>query len=220
MKARVKRVTKQRNGFNSGILITVIYTRLRNNLIKQAEGVKKMGKKVFIVSSTLRKNGNSEILAEAFAKGAREAGNEVVKIDLREKELKFCTGCMYCADGKKCVLDDFVNGIYDEVQNSDVLVFATPVYYYSVSGQLKTFLDRLNPLYARKNRFKKVYLLASSADDDKSAMDGAITAVKGWTDCFDGVSLGGVVYGTGVEKAGEINATKAVSEAYETGKNV
>ena len=113
-----------------------------------------------------------------------------------------------------------MNGLYDTVQNSDVLVFATPVYYYSVSGQLKTFMDRLNPLYARKNRFGKVYLLAASAEDDKSAMEGAITAVKGWTDCFEGVSVAGVVYGTGVEKAGDIKGKDAVFEAYEMGKSV
>lgn len=87
-----------------------------------------MSKKVFIVSSSPRKNGNSDILAESFYKGVIDGGNEAVKINLRENKLKFCTGCMCCADGKRCVIDDFMNGLYDTVQNSDVLVFATPVY--------------------------------------------------------------------------------------------
>lgn len=111
-----------------------------------------------------------------------------------------------------------MNEICDEISGADVLVFATPVYYYSVSGQLKTFLDRLNPLFARENRFGDVYLLATAADDDASAVDGALTAVEGWISCFDGARLAGVVRGTGATYAGEIRNTDAPRKAYETGK--
>ena len=179
-----------------------------------------MGKKVTIISSSPRKNGNSDALAEEFARGATDAGHSVTKINLRETELKFCKGCFYCSDHGRCVLSDGMNALYDGIQNSDVLVFATPVYYYSVCGQLKTFLDRLNPLYGRKNRFKKVYLLAASAEDDPSAMDGCIRDIRGWTECFDQVTLDGVVYGTGVTDAGGIWKTSAPAQAYETGKSV
>lgn len=123
-----------------------------------------MSKKIFIVSSTPRKNGNSDILAEEFARGAREAGHSVEKICLREIELKFCTGCMYCHTRGTCVIKDGVETLLPRIADSDVLVFATPVYYYEMSGQLKTFLDRMNPLYGRDNRFREVYLLASAAD--------------------------------------------------------
>lgn len=110
-------------------------------------------KKIAIISSTPRKNGNSEILAEEFARGARESGNEVKRFDVRDIDLKFCRGCLACQKTSACVIDDGMNEICDEISGADVLVFATPVYYYSVSGQLKTFLDRLNPLFARENRF-------------------------------------------------------------------
>lgn len=156
-----------------------------------------MSKKIFIVSSTPRKNGNSDILAEEFARGAREAGHSVEKICLREIELKFCTGCMYCHTRGTCVIKDGVETLLPRIADSDVLVFATPVYYYEMSGQLKTFLDRMNPLYGRDNRFREVYLLASAADTEASAMDGAAKGVQGWIDCFDGVVLKGVVRGTG-----------------------
>lgn len=179
-----------------------------------------MNKKVFIVSSTLRKNGNSEILARQFEKGAKDSGNYVEKISLRDNLPKFCIGCMYCQSHNGCSLKDGMNDLYDRVQNSDVLVFATPVYYYEMAGQLKTFLDRLNPLYPRENKFKDVYLLATAAENDKSAMDGAIKGVQGWIDCFDGVSLKGVVYGIGAEAIGDINSLPAFREAYEMGKNV
>ena len=179
-----------------------------------------MSKKIFIVSSTPRKNGNSDILAEEFARGAREAGHSVEKICLREIELKFCTGCMYCHTRGTCVIKDGVETLRPRIADSDVLVFATPVYYYEMSGQLKTFLDRMNPLYGRDNRFREVYLLASAADTEASAMDGAAKGVQGWIDCFDGVVLKGVVRGTGAEKAGDIRATNAVKASYEMGKAV
>ena len=129
-------------------------------------------KKVIVVTSSPRKGGNSEMLANKFAEGARSAGNQVVQIAVRDLGLQFCTGCMYCQSHDKCVLNDGMNALYSEFETADVLAFATPVYYYSVSGQLKTFLDRLNPLYVRKNKFKEVYLLATSADDNEKAMDG------------------------------------------------
>lgn len=177
-------------------------------------------KKVIVVSSSPRKGGNSEILAERFACGARDAGNEVKFVAVRDTGLKFCTGCMYCNSHEKCVLDDGMNALYDDFQNADVIAFATPVYYYAVCGQLKTFLDRLNPLYVRKNKFKKVYLLATAAENDARAMDGCVKDIRGWADCFDGVELVSVIRGTGVAEKGEINGTAFPAEAYGAGKSI
>ena len=115
--------------------------------------------RVFIVSSTPRKSGNSEILAEEFARGAQDAGHKVEKIELRGMDLKFCIGCRTCSKTGKCVLKDSVGEVLPRIQNSDILVFATPIYYYGLSGQLKTFLDRTSPLYQKENAFKKVYPL-------------------------------------------------------------
>ncbi len=179
-----------------------------------------MNKKVVVVSGTMRRNGNSRILAEEFARGAKDAGNEVTKVDIRDLDLQFCTGCLSCNRTAKCVLKDSMNELYDTFQSADVLAFATPIYYYAVSGQLKTFLDRLNPLYVRDNKFKKVYLLATAAENDKSAMDGAIKDIQGWVDCFDGVKFENVVYGIGVGGAGEVTRTAAVAEAYKTGASI
>lgn len=177
-------------------------------------------KKILIVSSSPRKDGNSETLAKRFAEGAVAAGNDVKFISVRDIGLKFCTGCLYCQSHDKCVLNDAMNSLYPEFENADVLVFATPVYYYSVSGQLKTFLDRLNPLYPRKNKFKEVYLLVTAADDDENAINGSVSDVKGWVDCFDGVEFKGVLRGVGVYGKDEILKTDYPDKAYEAGKNV
>ncbi|MDE7263601.1 MAG: flavodoxin family protein [Anaeroplasmataceae bacterium] len=177
-------------------------------------------KNVIVVTSSPRKNGNSEILAQKFAEGAKSAGNQANIIAVCNIDLKFCTGCLYCNTHSKCVLNDGMNTLYENFQNADVLVFATPIYYYSVCGQLKTLLDRLNPLFVRKNKFKDVYLLATAADDDDSAMDGAIKDIQGWVSCFDGVTLKGVIRGIGVTDKGEINNTTYPQQAYEMGKNI
>ncbi len=179
-----------------------------------------MKKKVFIVSSTPRKNGNSDILADEFARGARDAGHTVTKVNIRDLSLKFCIGCMSCHRSGKCVLNDEMNGLYEKVRSADTLVFATPVYYYAVCVQLKTFLDRLNPLYGRDNEFKEVYLLATAADGAQSAMDGAVKDIQGWIDCFDGVKLKGVLRGVGLTDAGEAESSAYAATAYETGRNI
>ena len=106
-----------------------------------------MNKKVLIISSSPRKGGNSETLAAAFAKGTREAGNQVETVYLREKQVGFCKGCLVCLKLGHCVIQDDAVEIAAKMHDADVLVFATPVYYYCVSGQLKTMLDRANPLF-------------------------------------------------------------------------
>ena len=103
---------------------------------------------------------------------------------------------------------------------ADVLVFATPVYYYSVSGQLKTMLDRANPLYDTDYAFTKVYLLAAAAEAEVSAVEGSITAVQGWVDCFSRCNLVDTIFAGGVNSVGEIAGHPALEKAYQTGKSV
>lgn len=177
-------------------------------------------KNLVVINSTYRKGGNSEVLATEFARGAIEAGNSVRVINLRDIRLNYCIGCMSCSKTGKCIQNDGMNKLLSVVRNADVIAFATPVYFYSVSGQLKTFLDRTDPLFAKENKFRQIYLLATAAESEKSALDGAIKAVQGWIDCFDDVSLAGVIYGLGAEKIGDIRGIDAPRLAYEAGKNI
>ena len=123
-----------------------------------------MNKKVLIISSSPRKGGNSETLAAAFAKGTREAGNQVETVYLREKQVGFCKGCLVCLKLGHCVIQDDAVEIAARMHDANVLVFATPVYYYCVSGQLKTMLDRANPLFDTDYAFTKAYLLAGGVN--------------------------------------------------------
>lgn len=112
--------------------------------------------KVLVISTSLRAGSNSDILAERVAEGAKDAGHDVERISLKGKELKFCIGCLACQSTQRCVLNDDAVMIAEKVKNTDTLVFATPIYYYEMCGQMKTLLDRLNPLYPSDYRFRKV----------------------------------------------------------------
>lgn len=177
-------------------------------------------KKVVVISSSPRADGNSETLAKKFAQGAAEAGNQVKFVVVRDLGLKFCTGCLFCQSHDRCVLSDGMNELLPEIQNADVLVFATPIYYYSVSGQLKTFLDRLNPLYPRTNCFKKLYLLAAAAEDEEGIEEGALSDLRGWASCFDGVKVADWLCAHGTEKRGDVLKTDYPQLAEEMGRNV
>ena len=179
-----------------------------------------MSKRILIISSSLRKGGNSETLAAAFAKGAREAGNQVETVFLREKQVGFCKGCFGCLNHGHCVIQDDAVEIAAKMHDADVLVFATPVYYYCVSGQLKTMLDRANPLFDTDYAFTKAYLLAAAAEDAPETFEGAEKAVQGWVDCFPRCQLVETIFAGGVNDIGEIAGHPALERAYQAGKKI
>lgn len=177
-----------------------------------------MSKKILILSSSYRKGGNSEQLAAAFARGAEEVGHEVETIYLRDKEIGFCRGCVACLKLGHCVIQDDAVEIAAKMHDADVLVFATPVYYYSISGQLKTMLDRANPLYGTDYAFTKAYLLAAAAESSPSAVEGSVKAVQGWVDCFGRCELVQTIFAGGVNAVGEIQGHPALEQAYRAGR--
>ena len=179
-----------------------------------------MNKKVLIISSSPRKGGNSETLAAAFAKGAEEAGNQVETVYLREKQYGFCKGCLACLNLGHCVIQDDAVEIAAKMHDADVLVFATPVYYYCVSGQLKTMLDRANPLFGTDYAFTKAYLLATAAEAEPETVEGAVKAVQGWVDCFERCELADTIFAGGVNGIGDIAGHPALERAYQAGKEI
>ena len=179
-----------------------------------------MSKKVLILSSSPRKGGNSETMAAAFAKGAEEVGNRVETVYLREKQYGFCKGCFACLKLGHCVIKDDAVEIADKMHDADVLEFVTPVYYYSVSGQLKTMLDRANPLFDTDYAFTKAYLLAAAAENTPETFAGTEKAVQGWVNCFPRCALAGTVFAGGVNGVGEIAGHPALERAYRVGKEI
>ena len=179
-----------------------------------------MSKNVLVISTSPRKNGNSALLAEEFARGAQQAGNNVEKISLHDKTIGFCKGCLACQKTQRCVIHDDADIIAQKMLAADVIVFATPIYYYEMSGQMKTMLDRGNPLYSADYAFRDIYLLAAAAEDEADTMEGAIHGLQGWLACFEKARLAGTVFAGGVGGVGEINGHAALLNAYEMGKAV
>ena len=179
-----------------------------------------MSKNIWVISTSPRKGGNSETLADEFARGAREGGNCVEKVTLYDKTIKFCKGCLTCVKTQRCVIQDDAAVIVQKMLTADVIVFATPVYYYGMCGQMKTLLDRANPLFSADYRFRDIYLLAAAAEEDRHTVDGTVTGLQGWIDCFEKARLAGTVFAGGVTSVGEIQGHPALQQAYEMGKNV
>ena len=103
-----------------------------------------------------------------------------------------------CQRNGMCVLKDDVADIMAKVKDAEVIVYATPIYYYEMCGQMKTLLDRLNPLYSTDYSFRDIYMIATAAENDESAFEKAYNGLQGWVDCFEKASLKGMVGGGGM----------------------
>lgn len=177
-------------------------------------------KKVLIISASPRKNGNSDLLCDRFAQGAKESGHAVEKVFTAAKNIGYCRGCGVCNATHRCVQKDDMADILDKMVQADVILLATPVYFYSMDGQMKTFIDRTVPRYT-EIRDKDFYFILTAADTEKANLERTMEAFRGFTeDCLDGVREAGVIYGTGAWKIGEIKNTPAYEEAYQMGRNI
>ena len=177
--------------------------------------------KVLIITTSLRAKSNSDLLAEKVAAGAKNAGHDVERIGLKGKEIKFCVGCFACQKTQKCVLKDDAVEIAEKVKNADTLVFVTPIYYYEMCGQMKTLLDRMNPLYSSDYKFRKVYMLSVAAEDEKNTPEKAENGLLGWVDCFEKAELAGTLFCGGINDAGEASEKNVEQEeAYVFGQNL
>ena len=177
-------------------------------------------KNVIVISSTPRLGGNSEVLAKEFACGAKDAGHNVELICLRDYNLKYCTGCYACHRTGKCVHNDGMNELSKKLLKADAIVFATPVYFYSMSGQLKVFIDRLVPTYTQIKA--DIYFIATQWDTDKEIMENTFDAIRGCTKyCFENCEEKGVIYGTGLSDVGDAEKNQEyMNQAYSMGKNI
>ena len=178
-----------------------------------------MSKKVLIISSTPRKGGNSDKLCDAFAEGAKEAGNEVAKVRIADLKIGYCTGCYACQKTGNCVIKDDARSVIDKMMAADVIVLASPVYFYSICAQLKALIDRTVVVYPNLTN-KRFYYLLTMADTNRKMFDGPIAAMRGFLDCYEGSKEAGMVCADGVYELGAIDGTKFLAEAKKLGRSV
>ena len=181
-----------------------------------------MGKTILILNGSPRKNGNTSALVEAFARGAEENGNKVVPIFLGDMTIHGCKGCF--GGGKNpdspCVQKDDMEKLYPVYRQADVVVLASPLYYWSISGQLKTAFDRLfavaecDPDYRNPPK-ESVLLMAAEGHGFEESLYwyDRLEQHIGWK------SLGKVLCG-GVMAAGDIQGRPELEEAYRLGRSV
>lgn len=178
-----------------------------------------MSKKVLILSGSPRKNGNSDILCDEFMKGALESGNDVEKIRVAEKKIGYCRACYACRGTGVCAIKDDMADILQKMIDADVIVLASPVYFYSIDAQLKALIDRTVARWTEV-KDKEFYYIVTAADGENESAETTIQCFRGYADCVEGAKEMGIIYGMGVYEKGEITSTKAMTDAYEMGKKV
>lgn len=178
-----------------------------------------MSKKVLILSGSPRKCGNSDILCDEFMKGALESGHDVEKIRISEKNVGYCRGCYACKTDGVCAIKDDMAEILQKMIDADVLVLASPVYFYSIDAQLKAVIDRTVARWLEVKN-KEFYYIVTMADDEDASAETTLMCFRGYADCVDGAVEKGIIIGKGVYEKGEVNNTDSLKNAYNMGKGV
>ncbi len=175
-------------------------------------------KKVLILSTSPRKGGNSDTLCDQFMAGATESGHQVEKIFLADKDVNYCVGCGLCLKKKgSCSQKDDMLEIAQKMVGADVIVMATPVYFYTMSAQTKTLIDRCCAYYPDM-KGKEFYFIITAAEDDIAVMQTTVDGLRAFTHFLPDSKEKGIIYGIGAFGRGEIKALPAMDEAYAMGK--
>ncbi len=178
-----------------------------------------MSKKILVISSSPRKGANSDTLCDEFIRGAKEAGHEVEKVALRDLKIHPCFACYYCASHTdECVQNDDIPQVMLKMEHADVVVLATPVYFYSVSAQMKMFIDRTMARW-RNFKNKEFYYILTSGEDEPNTMDTTVACLRGLVDSLEGSIEKGIVYGKGLDKPWGVLSKPYAQQAYNYGKN-
>ena len=176
-----------------------------------------MAKTVLILSASPRKNGNSDILCQQFKKGAAEAGHTVETVSLYDRKIGFCRACYACFRNGKCVIDDDMEDILAKIQAADVLAVATPTYFLTMNGMLKTTIDRFLPKWQELGGHD-VYLIITGHDGKEGLQLVGEELTRIFTEL--GNRIKGIIWGEDVWKKGEVTSTKAMEEAYQAGRKI
>lgn len=176
-------------------------------------------KNVLIISSSPRKKGNSQILCEQFKKGAEAKGHRVNIVRLMEKNIGFCRACDYCMKtGGMCILKDDMDEILKLFQKADVLVLATPVYFYGISAQMKTFIDRMYPIWQHLGRKEVYYIVSAGLGLD--IVEKSLGDLDGFVEHLEEYKIAGRIYATNVMEAGLVKNQSVFKKAYDMGYSI
>ena len=178
-------------------------------------------KKVLIISSSERRGGNSDTLCDRFMAGAIEAGHSVEKVRLAEKNIGFCRGCYACEKLGRCIQQDDMAELLEKLKAADVIVLASPVYFYTICARLKNFIDRTVVIYPYTGFAGKTWqFIITAAEDDKAAMQHALGDFQGFMECMEEPVILEPICGLGAWHIGDIKDNPAMLQAYTAGQSL
>jgi len=179
-----------------------------------------MGHKILVVTGSPRKNGNTDLLADAFIRGAEAAGNKVYRFDAGRAQVHGCLDCKSCiANEGKCAQDDDMQQAYVHLRECDILVLATPVYFFSLSSQIKAFIDRLYCDIGKPLSIQSSVLLTVQEDTNPTVADNAVHTYRSIANYIGWENLG-IVTVQGVKGVGAIIGNPKLGKAYTLGASI
>ena len=184
-------------------------------------------KRVLIVNGSPRKRGNSVLLAEQVAAGARAAGAEVETVTIQDMDIQPCTACEACkgTEDGDCIIQDDMQSLYPRVRAAESIVIATPIYWFTMSAQAKLFIDRLYALFdtARGNLVNgKRFAFVLAYGDSDPFTSGAINAIRAFQDMcrYNQAEIVGFVYGTASEQGEILSQEDLLEQARQLGQKL
>lgn len=176
---------------------------------------------ILILNGSPRHNGNTQLLAQSFAKGAEENGHKIEFISVDDVNVNPCKGCNACFKNKDmlCVQHDDMAEIYAKLANADMLVIASPIYFYGISAQLKAIIDRCHNPIRDTFHIDKAALLLVGAATLPELFDAIMTEYKLCLNYFKIEDMGHV-FVRGVTAKGDIKNTDALKQAFDLGKSL
>lgn len=183
-----------------------------------------MGKRMLVFKGSPREKGNSSILADRSAEGAKSAGAEVESFSLHMMDIRPCDACDVCQETGVCVLKDDMQLLYPKLREADAIVIASPIYWFTMNAQTKLFIDRWYALESPQGnalKGKQFGILLTFGDTDPYS-SGAINAIRSFQDMFRyiGANIGGMVYGTASNEGDVLNQPKLLERAYKLGEKL
>lgn len=179
-------------------------------------------KKVVVITGSPRKQGNSDLMADAFIKGAGKNGHEVMKIAAAELKIHGCRACQGCySTGNPCIFSDGFNSIAPSLEAADVIVFATPLYWFSFSEQIKAVIDRFYAFMGGKGKLKgsKECVLIATGEGDEEDFAGLCKSYELMTQYLEWHDLGQIIV-PHVNDKGAVKDTGALAEAEKLGQTL
>jgi len=179
----------------------------------------KPNKRVLIISASPRKAGNTDLLADEFMRGAKEAGAQVEKIFLGDYDIKFYTEPESAPGEPIQWPQDDAQMITNKMVDADVIVLASPVYFMNINGQMKALIDRTFSRFM-EIKDKEFFYITACADPLESTAMRAIDGFRGFVMCLPNPTERGMVMAIGMGRKGGVKGSQFMTQAYELGKKI